>query len=430
MSLTPNVVTKVLIFPAGEINSVELHDALATSVNIKLYGASSVDRHGPYIFRNYISGMPLISDSVFINKFNQVLEDYEIDVIFPTHDTVATFLIDNQEHIKARIIGGDKETAHICRDKKKTYDLFFEDHFIPKIYKNVDEIVWPAFIKPRVGQGTVGAKKVNGLEDLKGLNLEDYVISEYLPGQEYTVDCLTDKKGELRVVSPRSRERIMAGVSVSGEIRPATKEIREMALTINKRLVFRGLWFFQIKEDDSGEFKLLEISTRAAGTMCLTRARGINLPLLSVYTVQGFDIEVLPNNYHVKMDRTLINRYQIDYDYDKVYLDFDDTLIVNERVHPYSIMFLYQCRNNGKNVYLITKHEKDIYETLKHFSIDRSLFADVISLGQDGSKISRINPERAIFIDNAFQERKYVHDKFNIPVFDVDSLEVLLDWRT
>ncbi len=44
----------VLIFPAGEINSVELHDALSTCVNIKLYGASSVERHGKYIFENSV----------------------------------------------------------------------------------------------------------------------------------------------------------------------------------------------------------------------------------------------------------------------------------------------------------------------------------------------------------------------------------------
>ena len=37
---------KVLVFPAGEINSVELHDALSHNVNIEVFGCSSVDRHG------------------------------------------------------------------------------------------------------------------------------------------------------------------------------------------------------------------------------------------------------------------------------------------------------------------------------------------------------------------------------------------------
>ena len=40
----------VLVFPAGEVNSIELHDALSTCVNIELFGASSINRHGEYVF--------------------------------------------------------------------------------------------------------------------------------------------------------------------------------------------------------------------------------------------------------------------------------------------------------------------------------------------------------------------------------------------
>ena len=50
--------TNVLVFPAGEINSVELHDALSHNVNIEVFGCSSFDRHGSYIFKNYKSGLP------------------------------------------------------------------------------------------------------------------------------------------------------------------------------------------------------------------------------------------------------------------------------------------------------------------------------------------------------------------------------------
>ena len=65
----------VLIFPAGEVNSVELHDALCTCVNIRLYGASSYDRHGGYIFQDYTSGLPVISNSNFIEEFNRLIAE-------------------------------------------------------------------------------------------------------------------------------------------------------------------------------------------------------------------------------------------------------------------------------------------------------------------------------------------------------------------
>lgn len=421
----------VLVFPAGEINSVELHDALSTCVNIKLYGGSSVDRHGPYVFKNYISGIPFIDDMAFFQKFNQILGEYSIDIVFPTHDTVVTFLVDNQEKINAKIIAGDKKTSEICRNKEKIYELFADHSFIPRLYKDqTDDIPLPVFAKPKIGQGSVGAKKISTNEELHGVSFAEYVVTEYLPGEEQTVDCLTDKNGALKVVSPRSRDRVLAGVSVRGQNQTLTEEIQGIAETINKYLSFAGLWFFQIKKDENGQFKLLEVSTRCAGAMCLTRARGVNLPLLSVYVSLGYDIEPIMNPYNVIMDRTLISRYNIDYEYENVYLDFDDTVIVNDKVHLYTLMFIYQCRNVGKNIYLLTKHSHEIYATLRDYCIDSKLFTEIIQLKADNHKLSKINPHRAIFIDNAFQERKLVHDKFNIPVFDVDTIEVLLDWRT
>ena len=81
-------IINVLIFPAGEVNSIELHDALSTCFNIRVFGASSIERHGGFVFENYISGLPFINDSGFIKAFNQIISDNHIDVVIPTHDTV------------------------------------------------------------------------------------------------------------------------------------------------------------------------------------------------------------------------------------------------------------------------------------------------------------------------------------------------------
>lgn len=417
----------VLIFPAGEINSIELHDALASCVNINVFGASSIDRHGGYVFENYISGLPLITALDFFEKFNAILTEKNIDVIFPTHDTVATFLANNADKIKAKIITADKRTSAICRDKQKTYEIFADCDFIPKIYSKID--TYPVFIKPKEGQGAVGAKLLNSAKDIPDIDLHDYVICEYLCGDEYTVDCLTDRNGDLRFVCPRSRKRIMAGVSVAGEIEKLTSEIQDIAEKINRRLSFLGLWWFQIKQDENGKWKLLEVCTRCAGTMALTRAIGVNLPLLSVYIAMGYDISIEPNTYHVKMDSSLIRRYKIDYNYDTVYFDFDDTLTLRGNVNLKAIWFLYQCQNFGKKVVLLTKHEKEIYETMKSHHIDKGLFHEIIHIKPSDKKSDFINPNKAIFVDNAYQERAEVRRIYSIPVFDVDGLDVLMDWR-
>lgn len=422
----------VMIFPAGEINSVELNRSLAHIVNIDLYGASSVNRHGEYIFKNYRGNLPLINDSRFIESFNELLKEWNIDIIFPTHDSVALFLIENRNLINAKIIGSDLETAQICRDKLRTYNVLSEYDFIPKLYYNTD--TYPCFIKPRVGQGSQNARVVHSKEDLlDNESLEECIISEYLPGEELSVDCLTDVDGKLLCAYPRTRERLMSGIAVSSSAAECTDEIIYIAEQINKKLNFLGLWYFQIKKDINGKYKLLEISTRCPSTMCLTRARGINLPLLSVYIGMGRKVSVFDNDYDVKVDRTLINRYSSNIDFDTIYVDYDDTIVEKENVCVLVIAFLYQCKNKGKRVVMLSRHEvynnDSLYDNMTKHNISKELFDEIINVSLNEEKSDYIKTSSSIFIDNAYSEREKVHRKNHIPVFDIEGIEVLMDWR-
>ena len=423
----------VLVFPAGEINSIELHDALSTCVNIKLYGASSIDRHGEFVFKNYISNVPKINEPDFLINFNHIIVDNNIDVVIPTHDDVALFFAKNRDNINASILTSDINTTEICRDKKKIYELFSDSDFNPIIYDKISS--FPVFIKPRKGQGGIGSKLLTCDADVPGnIDWTEYVICEYLPGVELTVDCFTDKNGNLQAILPRSRQRVFGGVSVQAQNEPLTEEIKNIANTINARLKILGLWYFQIKKDSIGRYKLEEISVRCAGTMCLSRALGVNLPLLSVYEAMGRETSVFIGDYNVMVDRTLISRYKTDLKYNTVYIDFDDTIIINGKVNLKAMHFLYQCINNNKSIFLITRHSADhndsVIEALYHHKISLEMFTDIIELDFDTPKHKIIDPAGAIFIDNAFYERKSVRENLHIPVFDVDGIEVLLDWRS
>ena len=66
---------------------------------------------------------------------------------------------------------------------------------------------------------------------------------------------------------------------------------------------------------------------------------------------------------------------------------------------------------------------------LETYHIDKGLFQSIIVIGNDEEKYNYIKEEKAIFIDDSFAERKKVKDKLGIPVFDVDMIESLIDWR-
>ena len=49
--------------------------------------------------------------------------------------------------------------------------------------------------------------------------------------------------------------------------------------------------------------------------------------------------------------------------------------------------------------------------------------------GKSKEKTNYIEPKAAIFVDNSAKERLEVYEKYKIPVFDVDGIEVLADWK-
>ena len=418
----------VLIFPC-ESNSNELHDALSYCYNITVFGASSVSRHGKFIYKNYYPMLPYITEEKFFEQFNIFLENNKIDVIIPQHDTISLFLAENKDKINAKIVQSDVRTNRICRSKIETHETFEKTNFVPIRYKNIEEVKFPAFVKPDVGEGAKGAFIARTFDDLHKCNFSEYLITEFLPGKEYTVDCFTDKEMNLRYVSPRIRNRIMAGISVAGETVNLTAEIENIAREINRALHFEGLWYFQLREDISGKLKLLEISVRCAGSMCLTRAKGINLPLLTIYTAMGQDVVLFDNGKNVAMDRALYSRYNLDIEYEDVYIDFDDTITLRNQVNPLAMFFLYQCRNKGKKVFLLTRHIDDIYNSCKKYAISEDLFSEIIHIKDNTKKSAYIKSKKSIFIDNMFKERLDVKESCGIPVFDADGFEFLLDWR-
>lgn len=423
----------ILIFPAGGENAIDIHDSLKYNLHFNLFGASSKEDYAQEIYKpeNYCISNFQITDKNFIENFNQLIDRFKIEYIIPTHDTVALYLMKNANKIKAEVICSPYETSKIAQSKYLMFEHLKNKNYIPKIYNSIEEIEnFPVFLKPYIGvggKGTYCANDKNALEEfLKGK--QDYLISEYLPGEELTVDCFTDRNRNLLFIGPRTRERITMGISFTSSRVELTKEIEEIAKDLNETFIFRGAWFFQLRRDIYGKFKLLEFSVRHAGTMALYRELGINFTALSLFDAMNLDVNIIFNNYNIRLNRRLSNSYQLDYEYNHVYIDFDDTLIIDGKVNSDAMKFLYQCSNKGKKIYLITKHSTNIYEDLKKYHIDRSLFDEIFLLEEAETKIDYIHHGDSIFIDNYFKERKEIFDGLHIPVFDVDAIECLLDY--
>ena len=423
---------KILVFPAGTEIAFEIHNALRNNKIVELYGATSVPCHADLVFENCVDGLPYANDPLLIDALNVLIDKWGIEFIYPAHDDVLLRLTKDQHQLHAKVITSTYFTVSICRSKAETYFYLRDAWYMPGFYRDDFDIKeFPVFLKPAVGQGSTGTKMVTNRDQLWDFLRTarcEYVMCEYLPGAEYTVDCFTDRHGVLRFVGQRTRERIRSGIAVRSRLVITEDAVMEIADSLNARFDFNGAWFFQLKEDKNGELKLLEVAPRIAGTMGLTRNIGVNLPLLTLYNNLGMDVEIIKNPNELLLDRAFISRFQSNLKYENVYVDLDDTLIVKGKVNVYLLAFLYQCRDKGKKLILLTKHAGNAIQTLDDHSIDMNLFDSIINIPDWAEKYQFIRKD-SIFIDDSFAERKAIHEAWGIPVFDTDAVECLMDWR-
>lgn len=421
----------VLVFPCGSEIGLEIHAALKYSKDVELYGASSVSDHGEFVYLRYREVAAHVHSDDFIEQLNRLIEEWRIDIVLPAHDSVILKLAQCSAQLRAPAAVPELDVASICRNKNATYAHLADCDFIPASIQGL-ATEYPIFAKPAVGQGSQGAEVIHERERHQQLlnSSEEYVFSEYLPGIEYTIDCISDGSGRLLHVSPRERRRVKSGISVRTQPVQLEPEVTSMASVIAQAFAFKGAWFFQIKRNLRGQAKLLEIAPRIAGSMGLSRNLGINYPLLSIYAHLGMPFSVLTQNYPLQMDRALKSCFKADLDYERVYLDLDDTLVVNGKVNSALMALIYQWQGLGVAIVLITRHAQCPRDTLRRFRICLDLFSEIIHIVDGAPKSQFITPRcAALFIDDSYRERLDVSQVCGIPVFDLDAVEQLLDWR-
>lgn len=406
----------VLIYPAGTEIGLEIARALKYQKDFQLFGANSVKDYSMFMYdKLHIVDNIVDNPDKALEQLQALVEKLDIDFLFPAHDE-AIYQLSKSGKIKQAILP-EKGTCGVCRSKTKTYHLFSDILNVPKFSSE-----YPVFCKPDKGQGSRGSFRADSEAELNTRIKEGDIIMEYLPGKEFTIDCFTDKNGALRFCMARERKVVSNGISVFSEFTDDSRFF-EAAGKINENLKLQGQWFFQMKENGSGELYLLEIAPRSGGTSGLVRAAGVNLPLLTLYDRIGIDVTIPKPNSVNSVYRSLTSKYHFWDEFDRVYIDLEDTLVP---VKPKLMALMYQFISQGKNIYIVTRFVGDVEWLLKTHGISRDLFRKIFQRFEN--KYDVIDPDFAIFIDDSFLERNEVASKLHIQVFDVQqAIDVLLN---
>lgn len=413
---------KVLVFPAGTEIGLEIHESLKNCKEVNLIGAGIKEPNpGKIMFSKYEIA-PSIYEKGCLNVLKKIIRKHKINRIYPAHDEVLDRIAGRTKELGAKIVTSSKSTCNICRSKRKTYKTFKRILPVPRVItKATEDLRFPLFAKPDRGQGSRGAFLVKDVKTASEiLSQKDMMLMENLPGREYTVDCFSDSHDGLLFCKGRERQKVANGISTK------TKYVNDprfliFAKKIQKKLRFRGAWFFQLKERKGKKLVLLEIAPRIAGSSGISRFCGVNLPLLSLFESSGKKIQIRYKNPGLTLLRSLNTQLIYPLKIKEAYIDFDDCLVVEQKINPDCIRLIFEMKNRGIKTILISKHSGNLQDKLERLGLSK-VFDQVYHLSKMQKKVAYISNKPSLFIDDSFKELTQVADLKNVTALHVSAL--------
>jgi carbamoyl-phosphate synthase large subunit len=168
---------------------------------------------------------------------------------------------------------------------------------------------YPVVLKPRTGSGSRDISVVASARELAALERSaEFIVQEYLPGEEYSIDVLADTSSHVIAAVPRVRARVDSGVSVAGRTMH-DRELEHLGATVASVTGLAYIANVQARRDVAGRPALLEVNPRAPGALPLTMASGVDMPRLALDALRGLPVPEHVDFHEMAMVRFLEERF-------------------------------------------------------------------------------------------------------------------------
>ena len=226
----------------------------------------------------------------FVEAVGRLARDRRIDVVIPTVDEELVALAEAVDAFAAdgiRVMVANPGALGETLDKHRLMLAAGDTVLCPRtalLDERLDLSGWelPLIVKPRSGRGGVGVALVESPGELAAYPHDaTWIVQELLPGEEYSVDVLVARSGEVVAAVPRLRLKVDSGVAVTART-VHDPELEGAAGAAARSTGLRGPANVQLRRDRAGRPRLLEINPRFPGTLAITIAAGVDLPWLAL----------------------------------------------------------------------------------------------------------------------------------------------------
>jgi carbamoyl-phosphate synthase large subunit len=292
-------------------------------VNVKFIG-SDINRDvvgGYWVDKFFV--VPNPENDSYLDAIASIVRKENVDIVIPQTTREIQFLSQHRNSISkdVRVLVSDGVAIKNANNKLRLLNVFkslqlpypeyfntsTEEMFVKAIY-DLGYPHRPVVVKPAISNGMRGfrvlkdnawdlqrflSEKPNGEEisldsllDIlrRGVGWPELLVSEYLPGPEYSVDAFIGSR--CRIAIPRLRRTIRSGISFDNLLE-FRDDMTNFTLQAGEYLHLQYAFGFQYKLDSHGTPKVLESNPRVQGTMVASLFCGVNVIWASVREIMG-----------------------------------------------------------------------------------------------------------------------------------------------
>ena len=277
--------------------------------------ATDLSPYAPALYladKQYI--VPRIDSPDYITTILEICKKESIQAVTTFIDPEIEVLAKNREKFEElgiEVLAPYAATAEYCFDKYKMFQYLSKNAIatVPT-YGCLEEFMeaynegkekFPVFVKPRTGSGSVGARKVDSLEELKVLTNEDstLIVQKLMCGEDLDVDVYVDTVSK-EVVSAFSKRKIETRIGgASKTISFKDEKLFDIVKEVVSVFEFNGpidMDFFKV----DGEYYLSEINPRFGGAYLHAYGAGVDF------------IKLIQNNIKGNANEPIIGEYEED----------------------------------------------------------------------------------------------------------------------
>lgn len=256
--------------------------------------------------------VPRIDDPRYIDTVLEICKKEEINAVTTCIDPEIILLAEHRDEFKkigVEVLAPYKETAEICFDKFKMFKYLVKMNINTVLtYGDLNsfkegiknkEIAFPVFVKPRTGSGSVGARKIENMDDLEKAMLEDasLIIQEFMEDAldidaDIYVDTISNQPVSL--FSKKKLETKIGGASKTVSFKD--NKLNEFIRETLKVFKFNGpididFWY------RDGKYYLSEVNPRFGGGYLHAYGAGVDFVELIENNINGIENKACFGNY-------------------------------------------------------------------------------------------------------------------------------------